>query len=269
MLKWMAVMLLVFISISSCKKIEVEQEFTIFGEVYFDTQNTKSSLAVRTKNGNSVVWRQDGMIAAPEGERTFEFYDKSTGEVLAEKTVNVVAGNPEKWTLFQPEEGQPISIISQSENSEEPAAKDGFIKFKIANLATKSLPYENIDVVVYGKVDNGDVIELGKIEGVGKTFQETEYQEISNGKSQGVTSFYFSFIDNNTKEVIMGDGGTVFTTDVLGLPGEIIPSQLNLKNWVLTIYLLETEFPESYGICIKGTDSKWYAVNINNILFSN
>lgn len=263
--------------VSACKKLDYDgMELVPFAEVYFDASNVAMNntgegkfLEVKTSNGNPVTWRQDGQISAPEGTVTFEFYDKRNGEVLAEKSVNIVAGSPERWTLFQPEMGQPISIISPTENAEEPAAKEGFMKFKVANLATKSLPYEKIDIIVYGKDANSSVIELGKIENVGQTFQESEYQEISRGKEEGVTSFYFSFLNSKDKQEINGDGGTVFTTDVLGLPGEIIPSQLNPKNWVFTIYLLETEFPESYGICIQGTDSKWYAVNINNVLFSN
>ena len=215
----LVMLLLLTLSFTACKKLEHDEGFTSIGEVFFDASNVAINkttagrlLDVRTSNGYPVEWTSmgTGKLIAPEGERTFEFYDKRTGEVLAEKTVNVVAGNPERWTLFQPEEGQQISILDLTAYAQEPAASEGQIKIRFANYATGALPYEEIDIVVWGEgLPQGDV-PLDTIENVGKSFDGSGFHTIYGSNKNLI--YHFSFIDKASQKEIVRVNGTRYTT---------------------------------------------------------
>lgn len=258
----LAAALLLALTFTACKKVDYDDGFTTIGEVYFDASSVASfgDLEIRY-NGHAVERRQDGGVSAPEGEHTFEFYNKKTGEKLAEKTVNVKVGSPEKYLLFQLEETQPISIIN--ENEREPAAEEGQMKMRFANLTTKSLPYPTIDVLVYGKTNSGNDVLLGVLEGVTGQFEENYHVLPRNNDVEDVVAYYFGFRDHNKKDITFGDGSLFTNKDTMY---EIYPSQLGVKDWVFSIYFIEEvwDYDEGwlpYTIKVEGEDKLFVVGN--------
>jgi len=230
MLKWMVVMLLPFIAITSCEKIDVDQRFTTFGEVFFIADQTASYQAGHLKvkyNGNPIELQSGtGRIRVPEGEGKFEFYDESRDEVLGEKTVNVVPGSPERYSLFQPTEEDPIAFINPDGEIDEEAAPDGFMKIKIANYAKKLIPFEKTDVIVNFRYTQGRqyvYVPVDTIEAVGQTLDTATYRLVRLGErlSNYQPGYFISFKEHGTDNKVNNAGGTMYYSHVAIVPDEV------------------------------------------------
>lgn len=239
------------IILSSCKKKEYENSFVPFGTVTFQKSQSalRNYLEVRFQDA-PVEWQGNGTIEVPEGEGTFEFYDKRNGEVLAKKTISIDADNPESYIIFQPTEDAPLAFLDPNEQVEEEAAPAGFMKFKIANYASASLPFERIDVIVRGFGPDGWV-NLDTIESVGTDLGNAEYHLTVQGTN--IESYRFSYLNSETKSPVLNARGVIYS-----LGGTIEPNSINPRpqKKVFTIYLMDENLgpDSSTGRIPVGTD---------------
>lgn len=253
--KWLAATMISIVAVIGCKKIEVDQGFTTFGEIYFYADQTASYLAgnLQVKYNDHPIDIQGGtgIIRVPEGEGKFGFYDKSTGELLGEKRVTIVPGKPEKYSLFQPTESDPIALLDPNGQADEAAAAEGFMKIKIANYATDLLP-NDLDVVVLGLNMNMETVELATLENVSNNLGEEDYRLVPTGGSD-ILAYTFKFRDRNTQVFVKADGGDDYWSPNFFLYPDII-SPFPEKR-VYTIYLKTYETPVEYELYIKSGDS--------------
>lgn len=234
MIKFTLLLMITICGFSSCKKIEVDQGITKFGEVYFDLTKAASyrsgNLQVRY-NGNIIEMAQiiEGRIRVPEGEAKFEFLDKKSNSVLAEKTIVINSEKPEKYNLFQPSEEDGIAIFNTSEQENELAAPEGFIKIKIANYARKALPHDLIDIVVEANTGSFNIIDT--LISIGTKLDEAKF--ILLKKVPDAFSYRFSYRVHKSQEPVLNARGTLYTSG--GAWTYPDPS----KN-ILTMYLVES-----------------------------
>src|SRR5690606_19298050 len=153
----LVVLLLLTLNFTACKKLDHDEGFTSIGEVYIDASGAPALYDGLKVNYNGVpvdIQPYSGTtyrVRVPEGESTFQFYNGETsGDILAEKTVNIVPGSPETLLLFQPTETSDVAILDPNEQDNEEAAPEGFLKIKIANYANTALPLDKYDIVVEG-----------------------------------------------------------------------------------------------------------------------
>lgn len=249
------VSLLVLFSFNSCKKQDYDTGFTTFAEVFFIPQNVASALVVKV--GNTPIDWQDGTgkIRVPEGENTFVFYNKANGKKIGEKTVNIIAGSPETYKLFQPTESDPIAFLSPNGQEGEEAAPDGFMKLKIANYAGSLVPKE-LDVVVLGLNENLETVELATLESVTNNIGEEQYRKVPTGGSN-ILAYTFKFRDRATQKFVKNDAKEDYWNQNNFLyPGSMSPVP---EKRIYTVYLKIYEASE-YPAYIKAGD-KYYEIN--------
>lgn len=180
-----------------------------------------NALGVKVK-GEVLDWQVGtGAIKVPEGEHTFIFYNKNDGKELAEKTVNVNAGSPETFMVFQPAENSPIAFIDPEGEAAEEAAPEGFMKIKIANYAGVLIPYEKVDIVLNFRHTAGRqyvYTPATVIEAVGQDLDTAQYRLISlkNDLRQPnhQPGLFMSFMDSETKEPIKNAGGNTYYSHI-------------------------------------------------------
>ncbi|MCT1523857.1 hypothetical protein [Sphingobacterium hotanense] len=257
--KGLAVLLLLALSFAGCEKGDYTEPYTAFGEVYFDVNKTavRDYLKVRY-NGNPIDWHDvvRDHFRVPEGEGKFEFYDERTGELLFEKTMNIIPGSPEKWMLFQPTETDPIAVLDPNGQADEEAAPEGFMKLKIANYAGDLLS-DNLNIVVLGLNMNMETIELATLENISNNLGEEEYRQIPTGGSD-ILAYTFKFRDTNTQAFLKNHGGDDYWNQNLFLyPDMISPFP---EKRVYTIYFKSSEQWGEYPAFIKSGD-KYYDIN--------
>ncbi len=269
MLKCMLGMLLVFMSNSSCKKIEVDQGFTNFGEVYFIGDQSVSynlgNLLIKY-NGNLIeLQNSTGRIRVPEGEAKFEFYNKSRNELIGEKTVNIVPGSPEKYNLFQPSEEHSITFLNPNGQINEEAAPEGYLKIKIANYAIKALPHAKYDIRVEGNDGWNGYLPIDTIMNIGVNLDEETYHLVKKGENN--IAYRFSYLVHGTQEEVLNARGTLYTSGgVWDYP--------NPKKDVFTFFLSESHEADLEGAsnAAKGrgviVDGKYIYRITPNILFA-
>lgn len=247
--------LLVLINLSSCKKLDYDNGFKTFAEVFFINQNT-TDLGVKINN-TPVSWQNGtGQIRVPEGETTFVFYDKQSGKELGEKTVNVISGNPETFLVFQPLEGAPVAFLDPRGQAEEPAAPEGYMKVKIANYAGDLLP-PDLDIIVLGLNMNMETVELATLESVTNNLGEEQYRQIPTGGSD-ILAYTFKFRNRNTQEIVKNHGDEDYwNQNVFLYPDSMFPFP---EKRVFTIYLRTYEQWGEYPAYIKSGD-KFYEVS--------
>lgn len=268
MLKFTLLLMITICGFSSCKKIDVDQNFTSFGKVNFDASNLAINntgegrlLQIKSENGFKIEWRLDGIVSAPIGKRHFLFYDQRTNEVLAEKTIDVNIDKTEKWQLFQPSVGDNISFIDPNIDSEEPNASNNQIKIKFANYASNALPYNQLDVVIWAEGQPQGDIPLDTIKNVGKSFEGMSFHTVANSKKD--MSIYFSFIESSSQKEVLRVNGSRYTTK--GRATTLALSLIDAKKGNYVIYITHANIYDEPGTGsrIAGNNNRWYTVKYN------
>lgn len=223
----------------SCKKQDYEDGFVTFADIYFINNSVLGEDLGIKYNGEPIewAWSTTGKIKTVKGEGKFEFYKKSSGTILAEKIYDVTELS-QRYLIFQPESDAPISILDPNSQENESAPDKGYMKIKIANYSPVLLPFEKIDIIVWGLGDNG-LEELDVIESVGRNLDEEVYHLVNRGTAD-IVAYRFSFRDSATKEKILNARGTEYISFVYLEPGTIQPFP---EKHVFTMYLT----PEFYG----------------------
>ncbi|MGJ1312210.1 hypothetical protein ACS126_06080 [Sphingobacterium lactis] len=248
--------LLILMGFNSCRKYDYDNGITTFGEVFFLSQNIVSDLSVKVNN-TTIDWQAaTGRIRVPEGKYTFIFYDKSSGKDVGEKTVNVVAGSPETYNLFQPTENDPVAFLNPNGQTNEEAANDGFIKLKIANYAGDLIPDE-LDIVVLGLNMSMETVELVTLESVTNNIGEEQYRQVPTGGSD-ILAYTFKFRNRKTQLFVKNHGGDDYWNQNLFIYPESM-SPIPEKR-VYTIYLRAIEQWGEFPAFIKSGD-KYYDIN--------
>lgn len=252
------VFLVIIIGFSSCKKLDYNNGFSTFADIFFLNNSINKNLAAKY-NGSPITWDQgSGKIHTLEGEGTFEFYDKNSKVSFGTKKVNVTASAPQKIMLFQPIEDAPIAFLDPNAQEEEAPPKQGFMKIKLANYAANLLPFDKIDVVVYALVGR-TFVKVGVIENVGKNLDSEEYHQVSIGEiTPGrVPTYQFSFMNHATQEEVKNNAGTRYMSPSFNAAD---------TKGIYTIYLTPFDAPEiDFFLKYNG---KYYSV-FPNILFPN
>ena len=265
MIKFTLLLMITICGFASCKKIEVDQGMTKFGEVYFDLTKAASyrsgNLQVRY-NGNIIEMAQiiEGRIRVPEGEAKFEFLDKKSNSVLAEKTIVINSEKPEKYNLFQPSEEDGISFLDPNGQDNEEAAPEGFMKIKIANYAKKLIPFKNVDIILNFRYTKGRqyvYVPVDTIYSVGQTLDSATFRIVKLGErlSNYQPGYYCSFKESNSENIIKNAGGVMYYSHISLIP--IAP-----KN-VTTRYLSQMEYI-SNNLYINFED-KYYYIDYKDI----
>lgn len=231
-------------TVSACKKLDYEgMEVVQFGKVFFYANNVKTPLQIRTKNNNPVIWRQDGLISAPEGEVTFEFYNKNNGETLLEKTVNIVNNKVEHFTLFQPTLESPLIFLDENAQANEEAAPEGFFKIKLVDY-TGGLFFgkdKKMDIVMFRSEFSWETwqteyVEIGILENIGSNLDEEGYHLIPIQPADG--NMAFSYREAGTgKKLITVEGKEFINTTIYNGLIDASNSLSNPKKHVFTAYL--------------------------------
>jgi len=211
------VLLLLTLNFTACKKLDHDEGFTSIGEVYIDASGAPALYDGLKVNYNGVpvdIQPYSGTtyrVRVPEGESTFQFYNGETsGDILAEKTVNIVPGSPETLLLFQPTETSDVAILDPNEQDNEEAAPEGFLKIKIANYANTALPLDKYDIVVEGDDGLNGWQELDVIKGVGTNLEGETYHLVAKGAQ--MYSYRFTYRIPSTGEFVLNGRGTVYTS---------------------------------------------------------
>ncbi len=233
------------VSFYSCQKQNYEDGFVTFGNVYFQNQSVlNTDLSIKYK-GEPIAWQGGtGMVKVPEGEASFEFYNKRTGKVLGEKTVQVIASHPETFLVFQPTIDAPVAFLDPNEQADEEAAPEGFYKMKLANYSFDLLPFEKIDIIVMGEKFNLETFELSyeelaMLEDVGRNLGDESYRLIPKPTGGDFTgSILFAFRDSNTGMDVLNHGGRLYISSFAFFPEFEYP---NAQKAVFTVYLIPYE----------------------------
>lgn len=240
---WSLLLLAVF---SSCQKAEPVETWRKFVNVSFDATKTAltnngAGLFMSAKyNGHPIAWDINlKKIKVVEGEGKFEFLDTRTGNVVAEKTLDVKEDGVNQFFMFQPTLESPVTFYHPSDQDSEEAAPEGHIKLKLANYTGDLIPFSKVDVKVfimyYDENWNEVKDELGIIRDIAGSVDEAGYNVLPDGLFDGIMdyAYIFEFYDGTTGEPLMNHGGTTYICN------GIFPVYLEkpaVKN-VYTIYL--------------------------------
>ncbi|MGM1430013.1 hypothetical protein ACS126_12205 [Sphingobacterium lactis] len=244
------------ISFNSCKKLDYEDGFKNFGEVFFLSGNLASALEIRI-GSSPINWDLgSGKTSVPEGENTFLFFDKEDGRKLGEKKINVELNNPDTFLLFHPIKSVPIAFLDPNGQTNEESAPDGFIKLKIANYAG-DLTAKELDIIVFGLNMNLDLVELATLESVTDNLGEEEYRLVPTGGND-ILAYTFKFRDRKTQQVLKNHAGEDYwNQNVILYPGSMSPIP---EKRVYTIYMRTYEQWGEFPSFIKSGD-KYYEIN--------
>lgn len=251
-LQWLTATMIIIVFTISCKKIEVDQGFTAFGQIYFNADQAAGYQAgyLKLKYNGHPVDMQGGTgrsIRVPAGEAKFEFYDDRTGEVLLEETVNIVPGNPERYTLFQPTMDAPLSFLDENAQAGEEAAPEGYYKVKFVDYTGNLFSFnKGMDIVLWRAefswiTFQTEYVEIGVLENISSNLDEEDYHLIP--VESGDIGLAFSFREAETGSQLITVAGKEFlntqfyeglTTASIGLS--------NPKKNVFTAYI------EAYAI---------------------
>lgn len=265
-IKGLTILLLAVTCMTACKKLGYDDGVTTFGEVFFVTNSVAIDNNLKVRYNGYPIDKQGGTgrIRVPEGEGKFEFYDdRKEDKVLLEQTVNIIAGSPETFNLFQPSEDSPIAVLDPNGQDNEEAAPEGFMKIKIANYASDLLP-EELDLVVLGLDENLQTIELATLESVSNNLGQEKYRQVPIGNGD-ILAYTFKFRDRKTQKFIQNHGGTDYWNDNIFIyPSSMSPIP---EKRIYTIYLKTVEEWGEYISFIKSGD-KYYRID-PEILYAN
>jgi len=209
---------------AGCKKNEavedlafVKVEFTRKTDyvTYMKYDGIKNDLSLRS------------YIAVPIGDRRFEVHNNTTGEKLIDTVLNITravtyyiyqapgATSPVLQTEVPPVPPVIIPVDPNNPLENEPAAPEGFMKIKVANMAISAFPYPAMDIVFNSFANNPEtgkeeLTPLFTIKDVGHDFN-SQFQIIQRPVIDGipVTSFKLSFVDPATGELIRSVDGNI------------------------------------------------------------
>jgi len=276
--KHIVVVVLLLMGLYSCGKGEHVTSFAQFVDVYFDADQTAlrsngAGVFIAAKyNGNPIEWDiLSKKIRVVAGEGRFEFYDTRSGQVVAEKVIDVKAGSKETYTMFQPTLDAPVVFVDPIAQEAESPAPAGHIKVKVANYANDLIPFENLDIKVslsYFDADFNTVVkEVGTIKGVKRTVDQAVYQILPNALPSPLPEFgyhyVFEFVNSETGEPLLNLGGTAYANMAFS-PADINP--LPVKN-IFTLYMISQKAWGEAPPFIKKDDS-FYEI-VTKVLFAN
>jgi hypothetical protein len=242
--------------LSACQKKDYDNSYTIFGHAYFKNQTTVESKDFGVKyEGSPVDWNLgSGGVELPEGEGTFTFYNKTTGDVIAERRFTVSKANPPHYILFQPIAGLPVAFLDPDAQANEAAAPAGYMKIKIANMSQVAIPDKTVDIVVQSTVVS--VTKFGPVDtirSVGRDLGEAVYVLVKRGVRAGAIQnrYKFGFLDAATKQPLPASGGAAFLSG-----GEFNTTSFPAAKGVYTIYLTDLSRTAN-AVYLKRGDGYW------------
>jgi len=251
--------------LAACQKKDYDNSYTIFGHAYFKNQTTVESKDFGVKyEGSPVDWNVgSGGVELPEGEGTFTFYNKTTGEVIAEKPFTVSKANPPHYILFQPIAGLPVSFLDPDAQANEEAAPAGYMKIKIANLCQVAVPDKTIDIVFQSTTVS--VTKFGPVDtikAVGRDLGTAAYVLVRRGVRAGAIQnrYQFSFLDAATHQPLLASGGAVVSSG-----GEFNTTTYPGTKGVYTIYL--TDLAKTANAVYFKRDNNYFDIQ-PNVLFN-
>lgn len=241
--------ILISLCFLSCEKLDYDDGIISFGDVFFNTSNVAlhSSLKIHY-NGNLIeIQREDGRVRVPEGTAKFEFYDNTTNQLLLEKTVDIVAGNPERITLFQPTADAPLMFLDENSQADEEPAPPGYYKVKFVNYTGSLLPFnKKMNIVMFRAEFNWitfetEYVEIGVLESIGTNLNEETYHLIPvEAGDQGLA---FSFREAETGDQLTTVAGNEFLNSTFNQ--ELANASASLSNPKKNVF---TAYIEAYEI---------------------
>jgi hypothetical protein len=253
----------------SCKKLDYDNSFKTFANIYFldnvALNRTGQGIFLSVKyEGSPVAWTQGtGRIEVPEGKGRFEFFDRRTGVVLAEKTVEVNRSKPDTFLVFQPTVESPIAFLDLKGQANEAAPPAGFIKLKVANYATDLIPYEQTDIIVVGINMNFELTNLDTIEAVGNNLSNETFHLVPT--TSDILAYTFCFKKHGTDMIVRNDMGDVY----MNIEEFLYPDDMNPKpeKNIYTLYFVPILSPTPSDMYVKH-GGKYYNIR-TNILYAN
>lgn len=219
-------LLLVVFCFAGCKKTEVTPKFKFLKVTFIG-----KGIIPRIKYENQ-IYIGDPEVPVKAGDKKFEIYDHATGAKVLDTVLNIT-GPITYYVYLAPGTTTPVvqtevppvpppveppapPVDPNNPLANEPAAPEGFMKIKVANLAQSAFPYPAIDVVFNSLANNPntgleELTPAFTIKGVGQDFN-SQFQLIQRPVIDGVpiTSFKITFIDPASGELIKSiDGNTV------------------------------------------------------------
>lgn len=138
----------------------------------------------------------------------FTFYNKTTGEVLLEKEIDIKAGDREPWYFFQPDASIAPQLIRNTQ-LDEPQPPAGYFKLKIVNLAKNSMPLSKLDVILKYYDINGLLAVHETLERVGSQLDTASYYIVK--EQPAAYGFYtLSFKDHDTQQSVLDKSGNEY-----------------------------------------------------------
>ncbi|WP_442590055.1 hypothetical protein ACSBL2_02220 [Pedobacter sp. AW31-3R] len=228
--------------ISACKKQEPYLPNSgNYATVQFINNSNISTLDFGIKYNGEPMGR---LVLAGPG--TFTFYNKTTGEILLEKKLDIKANETEPWYFFQPDPTIEPQLIKNTQ-ANEPAPEAGYFKIKFANLSKNALPYTALDVVLNYYDENGMIAPYDTLKSVGSQLDTAGYYLV---KESADGFFPLSFLDHETQQPVLDKAGNTYIAQ-LGI--YIDPSKD-----VFTFYFTEPEYDEYDGYIFR--NNKYYDI---------
>lgn len=241
--------ILLLVCACSCQKQAYDDDFTTFAPVYFSRRSILENNLQVKYNGEPIRW-EESRITVPEGEARFEFYDRRSGEVLAEKVVNISKAQPESFIVFQPTADAAPAFLDGNGQANETAAPAGFIKIKLANYAAALLPYEKTDIVVVGINANFEFIPLDTLEAITQNLGNEEYHLVPTNSD--ILGYSFHFRQHGSEAMVKDAiGGDYMNLDVALVPELLSPRPE--KN-IYTLYFIAAKQDVAADRYIKSGD---------------
>lgn len=204
------IIIIISIGFSSCKKQQYETT-QAFGTVNINNQSGVQELIFEF-NGNTF---KKGLsltnLKIPVGAGNLRFLNPQNQQVLIDTNLSIKENETKELVLFKPDENSKVILLENNQASEQPPA-DGFMKVKIANFASNTLP-NSVDVVLYGFDDSvGDYVPLDTIENVGPGFPD-EYITVKGPTSTIDRAVLTLYLDPLSKETLGFSVGNINAFD--------------------------------------------------------
>lgn len=186
------------------------------------------------------------------GRGRFAIYNKTTGQVLLEKELDVKADDMEPWYFFQADASTEPQLIRNTDKNE-PMPPAGYFKIKIVNLAKNALPNKKLDLILNVYDDNYEWQHYKTLMAVGSDLDTAGYylvkEEVAHQAYYGL-----SFIDHDSQQPVLAKDGNIYKS-ILGIPVD--------SKRVYTYYLTDSEF-DPFDILLF-RNNKYYDIIPNNL----
>lgn len=253
------------LAITACGELPYEEVNPEIGVVYFLMSSVLGENLAVKYNDKPVDWEPlTGKILAPSGQYTFEFYDTRNGETLGKKTVEVRSQNPERYQVFQPTEDASIAFVNADDQLQEETPPDGYMKIKMANYATKLIPFEQTDVIVMGINMNFEFIPVDTMKNIGRNLSDESYRLVKMGGPE-FFAWTFAFLDHNSESQVLDAQGGLYFGQFIVLYPDVLPDYPEKRTY--TMYLMPLIQQVEYPLFILSEGQYWEVEP--RILFSN